>query len=66
MIGDSPIGMTDVITCKEDSNKIDDIWNMLGLDPNDAIKIGNGKYTSSKLDVDVTDNGDGSYTLDRN
>lgn len=43
-----------------------DIWKVLGLDPNQPITIGNGKYLSVDLDVDVTDNGNGTYTLSRN
>lgn len=44
---------------------INEIWNTLGLDPDDAMTIGNGSYTSSLVGISVIDNGNGTYTLDR-
>lgn len=45
---------------------VHDIWTMLGLNPDRPIVIGNGKHSAVNLDVDVTDNGNGTYTLSRN
>ena len=45
---------------------VNELWNMTGLDPDDAMVIGNGKYISTELDISVIDNGNGSYTLSRN
>jgi len=42
-----------------------EIANMLGLVKDDPITIGNGKYLSNDLDINVTDNGNGTYTLSR-
>lgn len=55
----------DVLIDRTDTDRIADIWNMLGLDDSDSITIGNGKYLSTLLDIDVTDNGNGTYTLSR-
>jgi len=42
-----------------------EVRTVLGLTPNDPITVGNGAYTSGTVNIDVTDNGDGTYTLDR-
>ena len=47
------------------NNEIKDISSILGLTRGDPVTIGNGKYLASDLDIDVTDNGNGTYTLSR-
>lgn len=49
----------------DESTQLKEIWNILGLDSSDTMKIGNGKYLSNLIDITVTDNNDGTYTLSR-
>lgn len=43
-----------------------DISRRLGLDPSQPLTVGNGKYSTTDLDIDVTDNLNGTYTLSKN
>ena len=48
-----------------DIAKIDGIVTVLGLDTGNPVTIGNGSYLANGLQIDVTDNLDGTYTLNR-
>ena len=48
-----------------DPIKVQNISEVLGLNVGDPMIIGNGKFVSNNVDITVTDNNDGTYTLDR-
>lgn len=48
-----------------DPEDIKDVAEMLGVSKGNPITLGNGKHLSNNIDVTVTNNGDGTHTLDR-
>lgn len=45
--------------------KLNDLWTFLGLDSTDPVTIAPTGHTSVLVEVGITDNGDGSVTLQR-
>lgn len=58
--------LTRAETAEGNGVKLDTLLELLGLDIINPVTIGNGKYLSTNLDIDVIDNGNGTYTLSRN
>lgn len=44
---------------------LNDLWTFLGLDGADPVTIAPTGHSSTRVDVGITDNGDGSVTLQR-
>ena len=42
-----------------------DISEVLGLSEGNSMTVGNGKYLSNNVSIDVIDNNNGTFTLDR-
>jgi hypothetical protein len=54
-----------IINDLSDGRQVSDIWRMLGLDVDNPMTIATTGHTSTSVNVTITDNGNGSVTLQR-